>query len=158
MGLLGIKKYPQQILRKRCKPLNQISEREKALFEQMLFIMRNFSGIGLAAPQVGILERLIVAEVGEKVIKLANPQILKTKGADNMREGCLSVPGLEVDIERSYETIVEGLDEKGQTVEIKAKGLLARVLQHEVDHLSGKLIVDYLPFWERLRFRMKVRR
>ena len=120
--------------------------------------MRYFVGIGLAAPQIGILEKLIVAEVDGEIIKLANPEILKVKGLDNMKEGCLSVPNLGVDIKRPYEAIVKGLNEDGQTVELKTKGLLARVLQHEIDHLYGKLIVDYLPFWEKLKFRIKARK
>ena len=156
MEPLEIKKYPQKILRKRCEPLEQITEREKLLFEQMLFTMRLFSGIGLAAPQVGILEKLIVAEVEGEVVKLANPEIIGIKGADNLHEGCLSVPGLGVDVKRPYEAIVKGFNANGQIVEIKAKGLLARVLQHEIDHLCGKLIIDYLPFWEKIRFRIKI--
>jgi len=156
MEPLEIKKYPQKILRKRCGPLAQITEREKILFEQMLFTMRFFSGIGLAAPQVGILEKIIVAEVEGKIIKLANPEIIGIKGADNMKEGCLSMPGLGMDVERPYEAIVKGVNVNGQIVEIEAKGLLARVLQHEIDHLCGKLIIDYLPFWKKLRFRIKI--
>jgi len=156
MKPLEIKKYPQKILRKRCEPLEQITDREKMLFEQMLFTMRLFSGIGLAAPQVGILKKLIVAEVEDEVVKLANPEIIGIKGADNLYEGCLSVPGLGVDVERPYEAIVKGLSANGQIVEIKAKGLLARVLQHEIDHLGGKLIIDYLPFWKKLRFIIKI--
>ena len=124
----------------------------------MVFTMKYFSGIGLAAPQVGVLKKLIVAEVEGEVIKLANPEILNVKGTDNMKEGCLSIPNLGVNIERPFEVIVEGLNGRGQPVEIKAKGLLARVLQHEIDHLNGKLIVDYLSFWEKLKFRAKMRR
>ena len=156
MEPLEIKKYPQKILRKRCEPLEQITEREKMLFEQMLFTMRLFSGIGLAAPQVGVPEKIIVAEVEGEVVKLANPEIIGIKGADNLKEGCLSVPGLGVDVERPYEAIVKGFNANGQIVEIKAKGLLARVLQHEIDHLCGKLIVDYLPFWKKLKFIIKI--
>ena len=158
MESLAIKKYPDKLLRKQCLPIEKITEKEIKLFGNMLFTMEHFSGIGLAAPQIGVLERLIVAEVEGRIIKLANPEILKTKGADNMKEGCLSVPDLGVDIERSYEATIKGLNEKGQTVGIKAKGLLARVLQHEIDHLYGKLIVDYLPFWEKFEFRIKVKR
>jgi len=156
MECLEIKKYPQKILRKTCASLGRITEKEKTLFEQMLFTMRFFSGIGLAAPQVGILEKIIVAEVEGKIIKLANPEIIGIKGADNMKEGCLSMPGLGMDVERPYEAIVKGVNVNGQIVEIEAKGLLARVLQHEIDHLCGKLIIDYLPFWKKLRFRIKI--
>lgn len=120
--------------------------------------MKYFSGIGLAAPQVGILRKMIVVEVEGRITKLANPQILRVKGADVMEERCLSVPGLGVDIVRPYEAIIKGLNEEGQAVEIKAKGLFARVLQHEIDHLCGKLIVDYLSFWQSLKFKVKALR
>ena len=157
MAPLELKKYPQKVLRKRCESLSTVSGEEKALFRQMLFTMRHFSGIGLAAPQVGILKKLIVAEVQRTVIQLANPEIVDVKGTDTMQEGCLSVPGIGVEVERPYEVVVRGLNERGQAVEIKAKGLLARVLQHETDHLYGKLIIDYLPFWKRLTFRIQGR-
>ena len=101
--------------------------------------MRYWTG----CPQIGISKNLIVAEVEEKTIKLANPQIIDIRGSDNMAEGCLNVPEVTVDIERPDRIIVEGLNEKGKTVEIKANGLLARVMQHEIDHLKGKLITDY---------------
>ena len=156
MEYLEIRKYPQKILRKTCVSLERITEKEKTLFEQMFFTMRFFSGIGLAAPQVGISKKLIVAEVEGEIIKLANPEIIGIKGADNMKEGCLSMPGLGMDVERPYEAIVKGVNVNGQIVEIEAKGLLARVLQHEIDHLCGKLIIDYLPFWKKLRFRIKI--
>jgi len=158
MEPLAIKKYPDKILRKNCIELEEITDKEKKLFEKMLFTMKHFCGIGLAAPQIGISKKLIVAEVDEHAVKLANPEIIKIKGTDNMKEGCLSIPDMGVDIERSYEAVVKGLNENGQIVEIKAKGLLARVLQHEIDHLYGKLIVDYLPLREKLKFQMKIRR
>jgi len=151
---LVIKKYPDKVLRKQCQPIEKITEKEIKLFADMLFTMRHFSGIGLAAPQIGVLERLIVADIGEGAVKLVNPEIIKTNGADKMIEGCLSVPDIGVDIERPYEAIVKGLNENGQTVEIKAKGLLARVLQHEIDHLEGKLILDYMSVLEKLKFKL----
>jgi len=117
---------------------------EVELFENMVFTMRAFNGIGLATPQIGISRQLIVADTGEGVIKLANPQIIEVKGNDKMVEGCLSIPGADVEVKRRYKVTVKGLNEKGKMVEIKAKGLLARVLQHEIDHLKGKLIIDYL--------------
>ncbi|MBL7198413.1 MAG: peptide deformylase [Candidatus Omnitrophica bacterium] len=158
MELLEIKKYPNKILRKRCQPIEKIAKRELELFEKMLFTMRHFSGIGLAAPQIGILQRLIVADIGEGVIKLANPEIIKAEGIDNMEEGCLSVPDATVDIERPYEVIVKGLNEKGETAEARAKGLLARVLQYEIDHLIGKLIIDYMRFSQKIKFKLESRR
>lgn len=155
MGPLGIRKYPDKVLRKNCSSIEEITDKERELFEKMLFTIKHFCGIGLAAPQIGISKKLIIAEVEERTIKLANPQIIDIRGFDNMAEGCLSVPDITVDIKRPNEIIVEGLNEKGQTVEIKAKGLLARVIQHEIDHLRGKLIIDYMSVFEKLKFKSK---
>ncbi len=158
MEALVIREYPDKVLRKKCVPVEKITKSEKELFEKMLFTMRHFSGIGLAAPQIGVPERLIVADIGDRVVKLANPEIIKANGADKMVEGCLSVPDIGVDIERSYEVAIKGLNEKGENVEIRANGLLARVLQHEIDHLSGRLIIDYMKFFEKVRFKIKKKR
>lgn len=135
--------------------MKKITEKEKELLAQMCFTMKHFCGIGLAAPQIGISKRLVVAEVEERTIKLANPEIIDIRGSDNMAESCLSVPGITVDIGRPDRIIVEGLNEKGQTVEVKANGLLARVLQHEIDHLKGKLIIDFMDALEKLKFKFK---
>ena len=155
MTPLNIKKYPDKVLRKNCSNVEEITDKEKELFEKMLFTMRHFCGIGLAAPQIGISKKLIVAEVENITIKLANPEIVDVRGSDNMTEGCLSVPDIAVAIKRPTDIIVKGLNEKGQTVEIKTKGLLARVIQHEVDHLKGKLIVDYMNILKRLKSKFK---
>lgn len=141
--IFQIKKYPNSILRKKCKFVEAVTTKEVELFENMVFTMRAFDGIGLAAPQIGIPRQLIVVDTGEDLIKLANPQIIQVKGNDKMVEGCLSIPGAEVEVKRRYKVTVKGLNEKEKAVEIKAKGLLARVLQHEIDHLKGKLIIDY---------------
>ena len=151
MAPLNIKKYPDKVLRKNCSNVEEITDKEKELFEKMLFTMRHFCGIGLAAPQIGISKKLIVAKVDDRIIKLANPEIVDVRGSDNMTEGCLSVPDIAVAIKRPTDIIVKGLNEKGKTVEIKAKGLLARVLQHEVDHLKGKLIIDYMNILTRIK-------
>lgn len=158
MDPLEIKKYPDGTLRKKCIQIEEITDREIRLFEEMLFTMRHFAGIGLAAPQIGIAKNLIVADIGEGAIKLANPTILKVKGSDKMEEGCLSITGVGVLIERPDEIIVGGLDEKGKTIEVRAKGLLARVLQHEIDHLKGKLIIDYLNLLEKFKLRLHRRK
>ena len=124
--------------------------------------MRHFAGIGLAAPQIGISKKLIVADIGDGPVMLANPKILKTKGAGKMEEGCLSIPGINVIIKRAEEVIVNGLNEKGKVIELKAQGLLARVLQHEIDHLNGRLIIDliidYLSLLEKFRLRLQMKR
>ena len=154
MNPLVIKKYPNKILRCKCRPVNKITEKERDLFEKMLFTMKRFCGIGLAAPQIGLSRSLIVAEVEDRIIRLANPEVVGIRGSGDMAEGCLSVPGVMVDIKRPYEVIVKGLNEKGQIVETKAKGLLARVLQHEMDHLKGKLIIDYMNALEKFKLKL----
>ncbi|HPN55589.1 MAG TPA: peptide deformylase [Candidatus Omnitrophota bacterium] len=155
MELLDIKRYPESILREKCAPVAEITDKERRLFEEMLFTMRHCAGIGLAAPQVGIARNMIVADIGKGAVQLANPLILWRKGGDHLEEGCLSIPGVSVNIERSYEVAVSGLNEKGQAVELKAKGLMARVLQHEIDHLKGRLIVDYLSLFERMKLKFR---
>ena len=121
--------------------------------------MYTFDGIGLAAPQIGNPVQIIVADIGEGAIRLINPRIIKSKGEDRLAEGCLSLPDISVDIKRSYEVLVEGLNEKGEHMEIKAKGLLARVIQHEIDHLRGRLIIDYLGLIDKMRlFKAKRKR
>ncbi|MDD5156210.1 MAG: peptide deformylase [Candidatus Omnitrophica bacterium] len=158
MEPLKIREYPDDILRKRCILIEEITDIEVKLFEEMLFTMRHFSGIGLAAPQIGIAKSLIVADIGEGAVRLANPVILKTRGSDKMEEGCLSIPGAGVVIERPDEIIVSGLNEKGKVVELEARGLSARVLQHEIDHLRGKLIIDYLNLLEKFKLKLHTRR
>jgi len=150
-----IKEYPDKILRKRCQPLGKVTESEVKIFERMTSTMKNFHGVGLAAPQIGICYKLIVADIGEGVVKLANPQVVKRKGKDKMVEGCLSLPETAVEVKRDYEIVVIGFNEKGKHIELKTKGLLARVLQHEIDHLKGRLIIDYMPFWDRIKFKVK---
>jgi peptide deformylase len=152
MKAFDIKKYPEKILREKSCSVDEIGARERGLLDRMFFTMKHFSGIGLAAPQVGIPERLIVAEAGDKIIKLANPEILDKSGGDSMTEGCLSLPGVGVNVKRPYKVFVRGLDETGKTVDIEAEGLLARVLQHEIDHLNGIVIVNYMSALKRKLF------
>lgn len=159
MEILEIRKYPDTILRQKCEPVEAVTPKEKQLFENMLLTMRTFGGIGLAAPQIGEPCRLIVADVEGKIIKLANPEVIRVDGKEKMVEGCLSIPDVSVEVERPYSAIVKGLNEKGETVEIKANGLLARVLQHEIDHLNGKLIIDYLNLLQKMMlFKHKIKR
>ncbi len=144
MEPLKIIEYPDDIVRKRCALVDKITESEIKLFKDMLFTMRHFGGIGLAAPQIGVNKSFIVADIGYGVIQLANPKILKMKGSVRWEEGCLSVPGAIVAIRRPDEIVVSGINEKNKAIELRARGLLARVLQHEIDHLNGRLIIDYL--------------
>jgi len=147
--------YPGKALRKKCYPVASVGEAEKLIFDEMIVVMKQNNGIGLAAPQVGIPSRLIVAGLGEQVVKLANPKVVERSGSDVMEEGCLSLPGIRVSVKRPAEVTVTGYNENGEQVEIKSKGLPARVLQHEIDHINGRLIIDYLPWWERVKHFIK---
>ena len=109
----------------------------------MLFFMQHYDGIGLAAPQVGILQRIVVTDIGDSPICLVNPEIVAGSGTENMIEGCLSLPGYKVDVNRNTLIEIRGKSLKGKRVVYEVEGLLARVLQHEVDHLNGILICDY---------------
>lgn len=144
MKPLAIKEYPDKVLRKQCSSVEEVTEKEKQLLNKMIFTMHFFRGIGLAASQIGIAQRLIIADIGEGILQLANPKIITIKGMDSMQESCLSIPQASVNIERPYQIVVIGLNEKGEKIEHKTEGLLARVLQHEIDHLNGKLIIDYM--------------
>ena len=155
MAPLEIKKHPDKILRKNCEPVRNVTEKEREIFNEMLFTMRHFCGIGLAAPQVGISKRLIVASVEDVTIKLANPEILDTSGSDTISEGCLSVVNTVIDIKRPTVITVRGLNEESKIIELKTSGLLARVIQHEIDHLNGRLIIDYMGLIKRLSSTLK---
>lgn len=150
MELFNILTYPNKALREICRPVTEVEEFENDIFNGMLYMMKYFKGIGLAAPQVGFSKRLIVADTGDKIIKLANPEIIEKSGDGYMQESCLSVTGKCVNVKRSYKIVVQGLSVKSEKIEICAEGLSARVLQHEIDHLNGKLIIDYLNWWERI--------
>jgi len=113
------------------------------------------SGIGLAAPQVGISAQLIVADIGDGLYKLINPRIVKRQGSQAINEGCLSVPGVCIKVKRAKQVWLEALDENNCPVKLIAKDLFACVLQHEIDHLKGKLIVDYASLLEKLRIKRK---
>lgn len=123
---------------------------------QMAQAMYEASGVGLAAPQVGISRELIVVDIGEGLYKLINPKIIKKEGAQAQEEGCLSVPGICLKIKRADKIKIEALDESGKPVAIEAEGLLACVFQHEIDHLKGKLIVDHANLLDKVRIKPKL--
>ncbi|NQT95060.1 MAG: peptide deformylase [Candidatus Omnitrophica bacterium] len=149
MAVLEIRKYPDKVLRQRCKEVPNIDGEIRRLFDDMAMTMYAVSGIGLAASQVGIDKRLIVIDVGKGLLKLINPKIIESKGTSVLEEGCLSVPDLYVKVKRAEEVTVQALNIDGKPELIKADGLLAHVFQQELDHLDGKLIIDYLPFYKR---------
>ena len=146
MALRQIREAGDDILRKKSKPVEVVDEKIVQILEDMHETLKNAKdGIGLAAPQIGILKRLIVVDLSEEdgeVYKLVNPVIVKSKGEQVCREGCLSVPGVLGDVVRPKEIVVEALNEHGEKVKIKAQDLLAIVLSHEIDHLDGILFID----------------
>jgi len=148
---LKIRLFGDTALRKRAKRVAHINQAHRDILSQMAQLMYAGSGIGLAAPQVGVAESMIVVDIGSGLYKLINPKIVKKEGAQALEEGCLSIPGVCIKVKRSRKILVEALDELAKPVSIEAEGLLACVLQHEIDHLKGKLIVDYASFFERLK-------
>jgi len=142
MNSLTIRLYGDDFLRRKSREVEEMSEEVRRLIGNMAKLMYRNKGVGLAAPQVGVLKRVIVADVGEGLVSLVNPKILWRQGKDIMSEGCLSIPGITLEIERSKEVIVEGLNREGEKIQFGAVGVLARVLQHEIDHLDGILVVD----------------
>lgn len=142
MALRKIRQYYDEILRKKAKEVNKVDESTKELIEDMLETMYNAEGVGLAAPQVGILKRVIVIDVGEGPIVLINPKIIDSKGECMMKEGCLSIPGITGEVIRPEIVTAEALDLNEEKVVIEGEGLLARALLHEIDHLDGVLFTD----------------
>jgi len=142
MTKFEVLRYPNSILRKKCDPIETIDDDVVQLAQDMLETMYEDKGIGLAAPQIGITRQLIVLDIGDGPLALINPKIVEAEGSDIMEEGCLCLPGINVDVERSERVRVIALDPKGEAVDIDADDLLARALQHEIDHLSGTLIID----------------
>jgi peptide deformylase len=146
MALREIRMADDEILRKRCRVVEVIDDRIKELLEDMVDTMHAGNGVGLAAPQVGILKRCIVIDLydGNKPLKLVNPEILKVKGSQEVDEGCLSFPNQFAKVVRPAEVWVKALDENGKEVKIHGKDLLAQALCHEIDHLNGVLFVDLM--------------
>lgn len=142
MAILPIVLEPTPILRQKAAPVQRVTKRVQKLLKDMAETMYDAPGVGLAAPQVGVSQRIIVADAGDGLISIINPQIVASSGTDVDLEGCLSIPGIQGYVERATEVEVRGLDERGRPLRIRTDGLLARILQHEIDHLEGILITD----------------
>jgi len=160
MAILEIRKYPDEVLKKKSEPVFDINGELQKLIDSMVETMYKSNGIGLAAPQVGISKRLIVIdtsirEENQSLIVLINPEIVSSNGEILSEEGCLSLPGFITRLKRKEKVFVKGLDRKGNSVEIEAEGLLARALQHEIDHLEGILLIDRISPLKRELFRRK---
>ena len=159
MALLPVLKYPDTRLRIRAEPVTEVSAEIQVLITDMLETMYDAPGIGLAATQVNVHKRVLVIDISEdrdQPLCLINPEILSAEGDVSYEEGCLSVPGVFEEVRRSEHIKVKALDETGKLAELNAEGLLAICIQHEMDHLEGKLFVDYLSDLKRDRLKKKL--
>ena len=139
MAIREIRKYDDPALYKVCRPVEKFDERLGELLDDMAETMYQANGVGLAAPQVGILRRVVVIDVGDGIIELVNPRILRTAGSETTSEGCLSFPGEYGLVERPTEVEIEAEDRHGKTFRMTGHDLLARAFCHETDHLDGKV-------------------
>jgi peptide deformylase len=155
--ILDIRKYPDKLLRKKCRTISYVDAEIRRLFDDMLMTMRSVNGIGLAAPQIGLDVQLIVVDIGDGPLKLANPRIVDRKGVSVLEEGCLSLPGINVKVKRAANIKVCGLDSAGKEQLFEASGLFAHVVQHEIEHLDGKLLIDYLPLYKKFFIKRKIK-
>ena len=163
MAILTICTYPEAILNKRAEPVTEIDEEVVKLVDHMAETMYSAPGIGLAATQVGVAKQVLVADIAPRrpeseLIVLINPEIVAAEGEVIFEEGCLSVPDYQAEVKRHEKVTVRGLNLKGEEVELEAEGLLAVVLQHEIDHLNGVLFIDRLSKLKRDLYKRKLRK
>lgn len=161
MEKLDIVLYPEKGLREVCTPVDAMSDELDKLIDDMFYTMYDAPGIGLAAPQVAVQQRVIVVDVSEskdQPIALINPEIIRSAGQITWEEGCLSIPGVYGKVTRPSDILVRGMDRDGKLVEFEANDLLAVCLQHEIDHLNGKLFVDHMSGLKRTRALQKFKK
>ena len=159
MALLPILHYPDPLLRQATTEVEQVDDQIRTLIDNMLETMYEAPGIGLAAPQVNVHKRLIVIDISDDKsdpLVLVNPQIVTAEGSERTEEGCLSVPGIYEYVERAERVRVKALDREGKALDFEADGMLAVCIQHEIDHLDGKVFVDYLSSLKQKRIRKKL--
>jgi peptide deformylase len=163
MAILTILKYPDPLLKNVSLPVQNVTREVRKLIQDMVDTMYAAPGVGLAAPQVGVLQRIIVLDVDvehprQNLIKLVNPEIRRAEGEVVWEEGCLSVVDFTAEVKRAERVQVVGLDEDGEEVKIDAEDLLAVALQHEIDHLDGKLFIDRLSRLKRDLYTRRVKK
>ena len=159
MATLDILHFPDPRLRKRAKAVDKIDDQLRTLVDDMFETMYQAPGIGLAATQVNVQKRVLIIDISkeqDQPMVFINPEILEKSGVEEMDEGCLSVPGVYERVQRAEHIKVSALNLQGERIEIDADGLLAVCVQHEIDHLDGKLFVDYLSQLKRQRIRKKL--
>ena len=159
MAVLNVRRYGDPILRQKAQPVEAITPEIRKTLSDMLETMYYQVGIGLAAPQVGVSLRIILVDDGSRGPRaLLNPAIVDQRGSVRGEEGCLSIPGFFGEVERSEWVRVEAMDAEGRPLSFEAKGLQARVIQHELDHLDGVLFIDRLPPVTRDRMKKKIQK
>ena len=159
MAILNILHFPDDRLRTIAKPVEIVTDKHRTLINDMLETMYDAPGIGLAATQINVHERILVIDISEEKnqpIVLINPEILEKEGDQEYDEGCLSVPGIYETLHRAEKIRVKAINKEGESFEMTAEGLLAVCIQHEMDHLLGKLFVDYLSQLKKQRIRKKL--
>ncbi|MEA3640961.1 MAG: peptide deformylase [Lamprobacter sp.] len=159
MALLNILTFPDARLRRTAEPVAQVDDNTRQLVDDMFETMYAAPGIGLAAIQVNVAKRVIVIDVSEdhsQPLCLINPEFLEREGVEEMDEGCLSVPGFIETVKRAERVRVRALDREGEPFELETDGLLAVCIQHEIDHLDGRLFVDHISSLKRQRIRKKL--
>lgn len=159
MSTLNILHFPDPKLRQKAEKVEQVDDAIRTLVDDMFETMYAAPGIGLAAVQVDVLKRIITIDISEDKNQphcFINPEIVLSSGVEDMDEGCLSVPGIYEKVSRANKVTVQYLDRDGSSMELEAEGLLAVCVQHEIDHLDGKLFVDYLSEMKRNRIRKKM--
>lgn len=167
MSILRIYKYGEPILKRKSMPVEEITPKIRKLISDMIETMYNAPGVGLAACQVGVplkicvihlrSERLEGSQAASKPFVLINPKITGRSGKIEEEEGCLSLPGITVKIKRSRKVKVQAIDDKGMPIIIEGEGLLGRALQHEIDHIEGKVLIDYLPWLKRRKVEREIK-
>lgn len=142
MAVYRILRLGEEILREKASPVPKITDSILRLLDNMAETMYHANGVGLAAPQIGVSKRVVVVDAGEGLIALINPVVVAAEGEEVAVEGCLSIPGVEGEVKRAASVKVSGWDRSGREVQVEGSGLLARALQHEIDHLDGILFID----------------
>ena len=159
MAILDILHFPDERLRRKAQPVEAVDQKIQQLVDDMFETMYEAPGIGLAAIQINVPQRVLVIDISEdrqQPLAFINPEITRLEGIEEMDEGCLSVPGVFEKVQRADEITVKALDRDGKPFEMDAQGLLAVCIQHEIDHLDGKLFIDYLSELKRQRIRKKI--
>lgn len=159
MALLEILHFPDPRLRIQAKPVKQVDNKIRQIVADMFATMYEAPGIGLAATQVNINQQIIVIDLSteqDQPLCLINPRIISSEGVTSTEEGCLSVPGIFESVERADQITVQALNPQGESFNLNTEGLLSICIQHEMDHLQGKLFVDYLSLMKRERIRKKL--